>query len=277
MIGAAQLGNTRLRGVTSHVPPQRVFLLISSLLVLASAALTIVWCDYMSAMSAMPMPGGWKMSMAWMRMPGQTWLSAAASFVGMWTVMMVAMMTPSLIPMLKRYRKAIGGAGETRLDQLAAMAGAGYYVVWTLLGVAIFALGIALASIEMRFSLLAHAVPVATSAIMVIAGGFQLTRWKAHHLTGCREDTACDHALEEHSASAFRHGLRLGRHCAYCCAGLMAILLAVGVMDLRAMILVTGAITAERLAPSGEQVARAIGVVAVGAGVLLIARAIGLA
>jgi len=45
-------------------------------------------------------------------------------------------------------------------------------------------------------------------------------------------------------------------------------------MDLQAMALVTGAITAERLAPAGERVARAIGVVAAGAGVFLIARAI---
>lgn len=276
MIAAAQLGNRRLRGVASHVPSQRVFLVISVLLFLASAALTIVWCESMSTMPAMPMPGGWKMSMAWMRMPGQTWLSAAASFVGMWTVMMVAMMTPSLIPMLQRYREAIDGASETRVGQRTAMAGVGYYVVWNLLGIAVFALGIVLASIEMRFPLLAHAVPAATSGIMVIAGGFQFTRWKAHHLAGCREDTARDHATKGHSASAFRHGLRLGVHCAYCCAGLTAILLAVGVMDLRAMILVTGAITAERLAPSGERVARAIGVVAVGAGVLLIVRTAGL-
>jgi hypothetical protein len=40
----------------------------------------------MSAMG-MPMPGGWTMSMAWMRMPGQTWLGAATSFLGMWVVM----------------------------------------------------------------------------------------------------------------------------------------------------------------------------------------------
>jgi hypothetical protein len=34
--------------------------------------------------------------MAWMRMPGQTWPGAAASFLGMWVVMMVAMMLPYL-------------------------------------------------------------------------------------------------------------------------------------------------------------------------------------
>jgi predicted metal-binding membrane protein len=129
----------------------------------------------MSAMGEMPMPGGWTMSMAWMRMPRQTWPGAAASFLGMWVVMMVAMMMPSLLP-----------------------ADAGM---------------------------------------------------------------------------AWRHGLRLGLHCSHCCAGLMAILLVIGVMDLRAMAVVAAAISVERLAPAGERVARAIGAVVVGAGLFLIARA----
>jgi predicted metal-binding membrane protein len=54
----------------------------------------------------------------------------------------------------------------------------------------------------------------------------------------------------------------------------MAILLVIGIMDLRAMALVAAAITIERLA--GERVARAIGVVVVGVGLLLVARATGL-
>ena len=72
---------------------------------IASAAVTIAWGASMSAMGGMPMPGGWTMSMTWMRMPGQTWPGAAASFLGMWIVMMVAMMLPSLVPMLWRYRE----------------------------------------------------------------------------------------------------------------------------------------------------------------------------
>ena len=48
------------------------------------------------AMCEMPVPGGRTMSMAWMPMHGQTWPVAAASFLGMWVVMMVAMMLPSL-------------------------------------------------------------------------------------------------------------------------------------------------------------------------------------
>jgi predicted metal-binding membrane protein len=56
----------------------------------------------------------------------------------------------------------------------------------------------------------------------------------------------------------------------------MVILLVIGVMDLRAMAFVTAVITAERLAPAGERVARVIGVVIIGAGLFLIARAAGL-
>ena len=73
---------------------------ILALIFAASAAATIAWSVSMSAMGGMPMPGGWTMSMTWMKMPGQTWPCAIASFLGMWLVMMVAMMLPSLAPML---------------------------------------------------------------------------------------------------------------------------------------------------------------------------------
>jgi predicted metal-binding membrane protein len=56
----------------------------------------------------------------------------------------------------------------------------------------------------------------------------------------------------------------------------MAILLVIGVMDLRAMAVVAVAITVEHLAPGGERVARIIGAVVVGAGLFLLARAAGL-
>ena len=48
----------------------------------------------------MEMPGGWRMSMMWMRMPAQTWAASAASFLLMWLAMMVAMMLPSAMPMM---------------------------------------------------------------------------------------------------------------------------------------------------------------------------------
>jgi hypothetical protein len=65
------------------VASQRAFLSGSALLFAACAAVTILWCGSMSEMGGMLMPGDWMMSMMWMRMPGQTWFGAAASFLGM--------------------------------------------------------------------------------------------------------------------------------------------------------------------------------------------------
>ena len=248
-------------------------MIISALLFAASTAVTLVWCGSMSGMGDMPMPGGWTMSMAWMRMGGQSWPGAAASFLAMWVVMMVAMMLPSLVPMLWRYRQAVGGAGEARAGRLTALVGAGYFAVWTVVGMAAFPLGVALAALEMQRPALARAVPTAVGVVVLIAGALQLTAWKARQLACCRQAHWRGLTLPPDAGTAWRHGLRLGLHCARCCAGLTAILLVIGVMDLRAMAVVTAAITLERLAPAGARVARAIGAVAVTAGLLLIARA----
>jgi predicted metal-binding membrane protein len=262
--------------MVSEQASQRAFFGVSALLFAASAAVTIVWCESMSAMGEMPMPGGWTMSMVWMRMPGQTWPGAAASFLGMWVVMMVAMMLPSLAPMLWRYRQAVGRTGATRLGRLTALVGAGYFFVWTVFGMAAFLLGVALAAVEMQLLPLARAVPIAVGVIILITGALQFTAWKAYQLACCRGALGCGRKLPADAGTAWRYGLRLGLHCSYCCGGLTAILLVIGVMDIRAMAVVTAAITVERLAPAGERVARAIGAVAVGTGLFLIARATGL-
>ena len=262
--------------MVSERASQRTFFGVSALLFAASTALTIVWCASMSAMGEMPMPGGGTMSMAWMRMPGQTWPGAAASFLGMWVVMMVAMMLPSLVPALWRYHQAVGRTGEARRGRLTALVGAGYFFTWTLFGMAAFPLGVALAAVQMQVPALARAVPIAVGGVVLIAGALQFTAWKAHHLACCREAPGRGRPLPAHGGAAWQQGLRLGLHCSTCCAGLTAILLVIGIMDLRAMAVVAAAITVERLAPVGERVARAIGSVVVGAGLLLIARAAGL-
>jgi predicted metal-binding membrane protein len=279
-------GRKAVRRMVSEPASERVFLSVSALLFAGSTTLTVVWCASMSAMG-MPMPGGWTMSMAWMRMPGQTWPGAAASFLAMWVVMMVAMMLPSLIPILRQYREAVGRTGETRLDLLTVLGGVGYFFVWTVFGIAVFPLGVTLAEIEMQQPALARAVPIAVGVIVLLAGALQFSAWKAHHLACCRELPAsvrvgvgAGHGeaspVRLTAAEAVRQGLRLGLHCSSCCAGPMAILVVIGVMDLRAMAVVTTAITLERLAPAGEQIARAIGAVAIGAGLFLIARATGI-
>jgi predicted metal-binding membrane protein len=109
--------------------------------------------------------------------------------------------------------------------------------------------------------------------VVLIAGAFQFTTWKAHHLACWREALGRTRTLPTDAGMAWRHGLRLGLYCGRCCVNLTAILLVIGVMDVRAMAFVTVAMTVERLAPTGERVARAFGAVVVGAGLCLIARA----
>lgn len=266
------------------------FLAVTALVFLASVAATIACCASMSmstsmsmsmststsATGGMPMPGGWTMSMAWMRMPGQTWAGAAAAFLGMWTVMMVAMMLPSLVPMLERYRRAVGRSGRVPLGRLTALVAVGYFFVWTALGAAAFPVGAALAALEMERPALARAAPVAIGLVVLLAGALQLTRWKARQLACCRGAPGGGGALPPDPGTAWRHGLRLGFHCCACCAGPTAVLLVAGVMDLRAMAVVAAAITLERVAPGGERIARATGTIVAAAGLFLIARAAGL-
>ena len=105
----------------------RVFLGTSALLFFVSVETTMYFCQSMSG--GMAMPGGGTMSMAWMRMQGQSWLAAAASFMGMWVVMMAAMMLPALVPALLRYRLSLRGRDTIHLNALTALAGAGYFFV----------------------------------------------------------------------------------------------------------------------------------------------------
>jgi len=210
---------------------------------------------------------------AWMRMPGETWLDAAASFEGMWVVMMIAMMLPVLAPMLWRYRKALSATGVAHLGWPTSLAGLGYFFVWSMFGIAVFPAGAALAALEMQLPALARAVPLVVGIVVLIAGAIQFTAWKTYHLACCRQELECVHGAGTDADAAWRHGLRLAIQCSACCGNLMVVPLVLGVMDLRAMAVVTVAISVERLTPWGERLARAIGAVVAGVGLFLIARA----
>lgn len=270
ILAVSQARESSLRMISGRAS-QLTFLGAWTLCFVASVWMTIAWSAPMSTMDDMPMPGGWTMSMTWMRMPGQTWLDAAASFLGMWVAMMAAMMLPSLLPVLWRYRSAVGCANRDLQTMLMA---AGYFCVWAAIGIAAFPLGALLAATEMQSSALARAVPVATGAIVLLAGALQFTAWKAHHLACCRTAPGCLHTLPADALAAWQCGMRLGLHCSYTCSGFTLTLLVVGMMDLRAMTAVTLAITLERFGPDSGRVAKLIGAVVVTAGWLLVARAI---
>ena len=211
--------------------------------------------------------------MTGMSQPHATWPGAAASFLAMWILMMAAMMLPSLVPILWRYRQAVGRAGDTHAGLATAVAAAGYFFAWAVFGLVAHTSGTVLAAVETWLPALTRAVPIVVGVVVLVAGAVQLTTWRAHRLACWREAAPRGTALPGNMVAALRHGLRLGAQCGQSCAGLMVVTLALGFMDLRVMAVMTAAITAERLAPGGERVARATGVVVVASGASLIARA----
>jgi predicted metal-binding membrane protein len=218
-------------------------------------------------------PGGWTMSMTWMRMPGQTWTGAAVAFLAMWTVMMLAMMLPSFVPMLLPYRRSLRVANDSHLGTQTAICGAAYFFVWSAFGAVAFMLGVIIATAEMQWSALARSVPFLSGFVLLLAGCIQLSPWKARQLAQCRLAPICAGTPPSHALSAWRQGVRFGVRCALCCTGFMLVLLVVGGMNLTAMAILAAAITIERMAPRPTIVARAAGVVILLMGAVAIIRA----
>ena len=225
-------------------------------------------------MGEMAMSGG-TMTTMWMRMPGQSWPGTATSFFFMWVVMMVAMMLPSLVPSLWRYRECVRRTDFTHENRLTTFVAVGYFVVWAAIGVIVFPIGVASAYLGTLQPAVARVAPILAGAAVLLAGVLQRTAWKARQLAFCRESPSHDHAPSAVAHGAWRHGVRLGLHCVRSCAGLTAAGLVVGAMDLRVMAVVTAAITVERLAPSDARIVRAIGDAVVVVGLVLLARAVG--
>src|SRR5207247_7837517 len=128
------------------------------------------------------MPGGWTMSMMWMRIPGQTWVAPVTSFLLMWLSMMVAMMLPSALPTFLK---------QKRTPVAVSLMATGYFAVWLAVGVGIYALGVAFAAAAMRWESFSRIVPALSVAAIIAAGAFQFTHWKKSSLLGCRSPFGC--------------------------------------------------------------------------------------
>lgn len=263
------------RAPTEHTGPARVsawsgeqpFLVACALLFTLTAVSTIYWCGSMPP--GMDMPGGWTMSMAWMQMPGQTWVGAATLFLAMWLLMMMAMMLPSLVPMLLRYRRVLRASAGGRLVAQSGLAGGGYFAVWTAVGALAYVPGVLLAQLAMQSPALALCTPATTGIALVLLGVVQMSDWKLGQLESCRSDKPY-RTVTAGTRSAWIQGVHLGLCCVRCSGNLMLVLLLGGVMDLRLMALLTAAVSAERLAPAPRVVARAVGAVIVAAGLFML-------
>ena len=172
-----------------------------------------------------------------MEMPGQTWTAAGATFLGMWTVMTAAMMLPSLVPMLVRYRRAVVGASGGRAGILTLIVAVGYFAVWIAIGVGAFPLSMVVGRIH----------PLGTGVIVAGAIAYQWTRRKERDLECCRQLLVHGRPLGVDARTAWHQGVRYGLHCARCCANLMAIPFVLGTMSVGVMMLVGAVIALERV------------------------------
>ena len=240
------------------------FIFACGIAFLASVVATAYFCRSMCC--EMDMPGGWTMSMMWMRMPGQSWPASATSFLLMWLVMMVAMMMPSALPMFLHMGRSHAGTRTANALAILTLVAAGYFAIWLGAGAVVYALGVVFAPTAMGWESFSRAVPVLSGAALLAAGLFQFTPWKMTSLLRCRAPVGCAAGCIGRR-TGFLLGCREGLACCVCCTAPMMIQLALGVMNPLVMVGVAIAIAAEKLLPRPEIVSRLIGVTSIVAGI----------
>jgi len=231
------------------------FIFMCVVVFIAAVSTTIYFNGSMA--DEMEMPGGWRMSMMWMRMPGQTWSLSTLSFLLMWLAMMVAMMMPSALFMFLRTRR--------RWLSLCYMT-SGYFAIWLIAGFGIYVLGAKFNDATMRSEALSRAVPLLSGAALIAAGVVQFTQWKMKYLIRCRSPFGCNSPFPQGETS-FRIGCRQGVDCCACCCGLMTAQLILGIMNPIVMVMVASVIAAEKHLPRPRFTAHLAGATAIVAGV----------
>ncbi len=164
----------------------------------------------------------------------------------MWTTMMVGMMVPPEVPTLVRLAQEERWGRWRAAGSATALLG-GYLAVWALASAGLAVLDARLGA----WGLMTHEMASRSVALNVVilagAGLAQLSPWKSACLERCR---SIPRALREGSAGPLGSGLRHGVASVASCGVLMLVLLVVGAMNWVAMLLLTGLLVAERLAPA---------------------------
>jgi predicted metal-binding membrane protein len=200
--------------------------------------------------------------------PG-TSLGALPWFLGVWVTMMAAMMLPAVAPVAPRVARTNAGRLGTRAGAVrTGLFLASYLLVWTGYGLAAYAAYRAVAALDHGFLAWDRAGPYVAGGALIAAGLYQLTPLKSACLRHCRSPL---HFLftqsHEGPAGAVRMGATHAAYCVGCCAGLMLVLFAVGVMSLFWMTVVAAVIFAEKVVPHGQAVARGVALALVALGV----------
>lgn len=197
-------------------------------------------------------------------MPGTMGLGIG-TFVAIWALMMTAMMLPSVAPFASLYTRSFT---EHRGLRLTALVG-GYLLVWSL--AAVPAYGLAWMADRLLRGHPAGATALAV-VIFLCCGIYQLTPVKNRCLARCRSPLGFLFKFASYRGRSrdLRVGLYHGGFCLACCWGLMALLVAFGLMNLAAMIVLAALVLAEKTAPWGVPLSRGLGVAAMALAVLVV-------
>ena len=213
-----------------------------------------------------------------MAMP-RTQMWSAVDFIlmfVMWTVMMVGMMTPSATPMLLTFAAFFRRRYSDQSPGLpTALFLAGYLSVWAGFSAIATLAQWALHSASLLSPMMVSTSPVLGGVLFIAAGVFQWTPLKYACLNHCR--TPLGFFMTEWRdglRGAFTMGLRHGRFCVGCCWFLMGLLFVAGVMNLLWVAIIAAFVLLEKVAPRGESVARAAGVLFAVWGLWLVAGAL---
>ena len=184
----------------------------------------------------------------------------------MWVVMMIAMMTPSVLPMMLVFRGMDRGASS---PFTAVTFAAGYLAIWS---------GFALLAAVLQWWLHQHGLLHGhllgagnrmAGAILIAAGLWQFTPLKAACLAHCRGPLSffMNH-WRDGRGGAFVMGLHHGCFCIGCCWMLMLLMFAGGAMSVLTMAALSVFILAERVLPAGPWLSKLPGValIVLGAG-----------
>jgi predicted metal-binding membrane protein len=234
-------------------------------------ALAWAYLIYLDRRMASEMERDTMMTAMGMTMAMAPWTAADVLFTfAMWVVMMIGMMVGTAAPVLLLFAGAHAGRGGRRVPWIVLVFGLGYVIVW-----AGFSAGAALAqwalhSAAMLSPMMAASSPRVAGAILLAAGVYQLTPFKRACLTHCRSPLGF---LMTHWRSgthgALLMGLRHGAYCVGCCAALMSVLFAVGVMNLLWVAALTVFVLLEKSGPAGIVIARVAGAAMIAFGGLI--------
>jgi predicted metal-binding membrane protein len=189
-------------------------------------------------------------------MPGTMGLSLGA-FLAVWALMMTAMMLPTIAPFAALWTRTFTDRRARRIAELAA----GYLLVWIAAGLPAYGLAWLAEDLVSRRPTVATALAV---VIFAMAGFYQLTPIKDRCLARCRSPLGFLFTYYNYRGRLrdLRVGLSHGSFCLACCWALMVVLVAVGLMNLPAMVILAAVVLLEKTARWGPRLTRAIGVVA---------------